>query len=347
MDRDTVASTTFRTVDHDAGDQFDAWQDRISAIFNVAPRDNDITRGFNAEATAFHLGELVLVNCRFEPQQFIRTPTQLRRDNMDHYLVQLYRHGGYVGVLGTDEIDIRPGSVSILDLSQPLHTHALAAENVSLVVPRDIMDTLVPDAENLHGKILDNDNAGLIADHFGSLERRLPAMAAERAPHIANATCELLAACLHPSRKNLEQAQPSLLALQRQKVRQFIDTQLTCSQLSPDFICRHLRMTRTQLEELLEDKGGARKYIQSRRLARIHSLLDEPDESRSLTTLAAQYGFGSYANLLRAFRQQFGYAPGDVQRNLAAPLVRLYSTGWHSASKRQPGFDTWIQELRQ
>mgnify|MGYP006193241197 CR=1 FL=1 len=125
-------------------------------VFDVAPAEGrDAGNGFAASARAFHLGELLLVDTRFDGQQFLRTPRQVRTDWLDHFLVQYYREGGYVGEVGGEGMAIQPGSVSVLDLAQPLHTHATAAECLSLVVPRDVMAALVPGADRLHGRILD------------------------------------------------------------------------------------------------------------------------------------------------------------------------------------------------
>jgi len=70
---------------------------------------------------------------------------------------------------------------------------------VSLVVPRDVMHQLVPRSADLHGAILDSGNGRLFSTYLFSLLRQLPKTEQSQVPHIARATCHLLAACLLPA----------------------------------------------------------------------------------------------------------------------------------------------------
>lgn len=171
----------------------------MSVVFNVEPVEPSLEEGFVAEAQAFHLGDLILARTRFEAQRFVRTEEQVRSDKLDHYLVQFYNEGGYVGELDGRPIEIKAGTVSILDLTRTTITRASSAECVSLVVPRDVMHDLLPRAVNLHGAVLDAGNGRLLSSYLVSLLRQLPTTEQSQAPHIARATCSLLAACLLPT----------------------------------------------------------------------------------------------------------------------------------------------------
>ncbi|HEX6928273.1 MAG TPA: helix-turn-helix domain-containing protein [Gammaproteobacteria bacterium] len=344
----TVPSARFATEIFAAEEQFEAWRERISVIFNVAPLEKSAAGGFMAEADAFHLGELVMVKTRFAGQRFVRTAQQIRSDWLDHYLVQYYRDGGYIGEADGDCVEIRPGSVSVLDLAHPVHTRATAAECISLVMPRDVMETLLPAANNLHGLVLDAGSAGLLADHLTSLDQRLPTLAETQAPYVARATCDLLAACLLPSLENLERARERIDTLQLSKIRHFIEKGLASPGLSVESICQSLGISRSRLYELFTPSGGVRKYIQTRRLLRIHAALANPQETRSIMALADDYGFSSHAHASRAFREHFGYSPSEVRDHPAAVLERYrsMSAAHASAASEGPGFDDWVRSLR-
>lgn len=349
MARDVVPSTQFLTHDLPGRDQFDAWREVISVVFNVEPLDGAATEGFGARANAFHLGELVLVNTRFEGQRFVRTARQLRTDWLDHYLVQFYRHGGYVGEAGGDGIEIPPESVSVLDLAQSVQTRATAAECVSLVVPRDVMARLVPDAEALHGRVLEGAASALLGDHFTSLERRLPGLAATQAPEVARATCHLVAACLHPTAGNAEQARAQLDGLLLARARRCIDARIDDprgGELDPGDLCRAIGVSRSRLYALFQPKGGVRRYVQARRLARVHAALADPAERRSIMVLADRFGFASHAHLSRLFRHHYGYRPSDVRARPAQVLQARASHGIAVDRRDEPGFDDWIRALR-
>jgi hypothetical protein len=194
-----VPATLFSSTSLPLRDQFDAWRERISVIFNVAPLETELAEGFPVEALAYHLGDLILTRTRFEAQRFVRTKPRARTDMLDHYLVQFYNEGGYRGELDGESIEIRAGSVSVLDLARTTETRASAAECVSLIVPRDVMHQLVPRTINLHGAVLDSGNGRLFSTYLFSLLRQLPTTKESQAPYIAHATCNLLAACLMPT----------------------------------------------------------------------------------------------------------------------------------------------------
>ena len=347
MAKQPIPSALFRTEQFSPDEQFEAWRERIGVIFDVTPLGAPAT-GFLAEADAFHLGEMVMTRTQFAPQQFLRTERQLRSDMIDHYLVQYYRQGGYVGEVGDRALEIQPGSVSVLDLAQPLHTHATGAENISLVVPRDVMNGLLPDTHNLHGTVLQPGSAALLVDHLSSLERRLPDLDCAQVAHIARATCDLLAASILPSDANLERAHQQIQSLKLEQVRRFIDTHLGSAALSPDRICRELALSRSQLYALFKPSGGVMEYIRKRRLLRIHAALANPADRRPIATLAAEYGFSSQAQVSRAFRQRFGYPPSDIRRDA---VVHRFTSENVARSQRnpqdgEPGFDDWIRSLR-
>lgn len=348
---ETIPATTFRSVDHPGAEQFEAWRERISVVFDVAPLTRSVG-AFAAEAHAFHLGEIVVVRTRFEGQRFIRTPKQLRSDLLDHYLVQLYRQGGYAGEADGRPVEIRPGAVSVLDMARPIETRAAASDCTTLVVPRDMMHESLGCSADLHGLLVHGASGALLADYIDSLERRLPGLEREQALHIVRATCDLLAACLRPTSEHRERARDQPSALHLQQITRFIDTRLASRDLSPERICAAVGLSRTRLYELLKPRGGVQRYVQLRRLLRVHAALADPTETRPIMELAACHGFTSHAHLTRAFRDHFGYPPSEVRRDCGV-LLRAAARGRRAAlgdgrapGRAQPHFDDWVRALR-
>lgn len=212
-----VPSTMFDAADHAVGDQFDAWRDCISVVFDVEPLAADTRGGFDAWARAFHLGNVVLARTRFGSQRFVHMPRAFRSNRVDHFLVQSYCRGGYVGEVGHAELEIQSGSVSVLDLHQRVATRATAAECLTLVVPRDLMHGVLP-GESLHGAVLSEVYAGLFTNYLVSLERWLPTVRASLMPDVVSATCDLFAACARPSHERWERARATLERVESQTI---------------------------------------------------------------------------------------------------------------------------------
>jgi hypothetical protein len=133
-------------------DQFEAWHDSISVIFDVAPRaDHQPDRGFAATVKGWHLGGLLISAVDFDGQRFVRDRRKTIVDGLDHYLVQLYATGGLVGEAGDQGRVLNGGDVQILDLTQSNVTQAAPSGTVAIVVPRETLDQALPAPGNLHG----------------------------------------------------------------------------------------------------------------------------------------------------------------------------------------------------
>src|SRR5690606_29500495 len=282
MSMPTSPSTSCETGQWPGDEQFDAWRQAISVVFDVAPL-RDARNGFRAKVRAFHLGELLLVNTRFDSQRFVRSQRQARSDWMDHYLVQYYRRGGYAGRVDDRGIRTPPGSVSVLDLTHGLETRASAAECLTLVVPRPVMSAILPCCAGLHGYILDPASGGLLGDFMASLGQRLPHTHASQGAGIAEATGQMLAACLQPasSPEARSRAQDDAFLLDRAKrhIEQKLDGGVEgAATLQVDAICRAVGASRSRLYALFQPHGGIRQYIQHRRLMRVHRALADPRE---------------------------------------------------------------------
>ena len=71
-------------------DQFEAWHESISVIFDVAPpTEHQADSGFAATVRGCHLGGLLMSQVDFDGQRFVRDRRKTIADGLDHYLVQL------------------------------------------------------------------------------------------------------------------------------------------------------------------------------------------------------------------------------------------------------------------
>lgn len=135
-------STVFSTDAFPEDNRFDAWRDSISVLFDVVPHSRLRPTDFSASVAATHLGELLVGQLHFSGQQFSRSRARMARDGLDHYLVQWYRNGGFVGQLddGRTDIHVQAGDIVVFDLQRSQHTHAQASDVMTLVLPRERMD---------------------------------------------------------------------------------------------------------------------------------------------------------------------------------------------------------------
>ena len=168
-----LPSTTFKTDQPSAEARFEAWRSSISVVFDVAPVDRAPPDNFEASVTARHLGALLVADLHFGRQQFARSAARVAHDGVDHYLVQWYRSGGFVGQRdGGVDLAVRAGDITVFDLSRTQQTYADPSHVLSIVVPREVAGEAFRSSNNtgadLHGAVLRGNTAlgGLLRNYF-------------------------------------------------------------------------------------------------------------------------------------------------------------------------------------
>lgn len=173
------------------------WRNIVSTIFDVAVPDTQAVETFRVKLDTHHLGPLLIGSVESDAQQFRRSPTTIARSGVDHYLVQLYPQGGYVGEAEGQMVHVEPGDISILDLSRTLHTRAEAFRNLTLVVPRAVLEPLLKNPDGLHGLVLSGRSGlgYLLATYMQTVHETAPSLSAEDGASISEATASLIAGC--------------------------------------------------------------------------------------------------------------------------------------------------------
>ena len=312
-----LPSTAFATTQSSGEDRFEAWRDSISVLFDVAPlAQGTLLNSFQAQVEAVHLGQLLLGDLRFGAQRFARSHARAAHDGLDHYLVQWYRRGGFVGQHGDgDDLHVRDGDVVVFDMARTQHTVAQDSHVLSLIVPRALGDAAFAGAASPHGAVLRADSVfgGLLADHLGSLHRRLPSIGMDQADDVVRATTHMLAACLRPSQRTLAEARAEVQVVTLERIQRHIGRHIG-EPLTPEALCRAFGISRHRLYQLFEPLGGVARYVLQRRLQRAFQILSTPVYRQlRVGDVATRLGFASEAHFSRAFRALFGHTPSDVR----------------------------------
>ncbi len=317
------------------------WRDAVPTHDVILPEDCD-PRTFRARGKAWHLGTALLAETRSAPQRLVRTARAVRADQLDHYTVRLQKVGRWTGDVGGRTVAVEPGGVVVLDMARPSEACMTEIENINLVLPRDTLDDVLAPFD-MHGLVLRNGMAALLRSHLSELAANLPELQVADAHRIADATLNLVAACLAPSRDTVERARAPLEAALIGDVRRYIDRHLHSPDLSPHSIGAALGLSRTALYAVCEPVGGVAAFIQKRRLKRIHAILADPQDRRRITEIAEQYGFTSGAHFSRAFRRAFGYAPSEARAAREAGAPRTADAGERASAGG--AYATWVRRL--
>lgn len=333
-----IASTHFSTADLPAIDQFDAWRDKISAIFDVTRIGGTQCNSFDARVTAYQLGNLLISDSAQGEQAYQITPKRIRRSGIDLFQVGFYRRGGYNGDANGSQIEGRTGDVQLLELGQPMQSVEPASDMICVFMPREMLQDRIGDLDGLHGAGLGAGLSRLLVDYLALLAERLPFLPKHDGEAVANATLDMISACLRPTAKRVHGAQSPIGQVLIRRAKQLIEANLRSPQLTPDFLCRSMCVSRRSLYRLFEPLDGVHHYILRRRLDHVMRALNNPSDHQRIADLAASYGFNCQETFWRAFKRRYRVTPGDVRS--------LRSTGEDAESRGNAGeFDEWLKQL--
>lgn len=341
---DPVPHALFRVDDVPEHERYDLWRDSIACIFEVEA-EREVRQGnFEASIDANLFGSIMLARTQTLEQRWARTPALMAKDGMDHYMIQVYEHGDMLWETSSGTRSFPKDGLVIFDLAEQVVTRTNNFSNLSLFIPRTMLEDQLRDHGDQHLRVLTAEEpmVQLLRDHMVSLKSLSTRMTARQAVEIAPATVGLAAACLNAVVSPDDPRQRSGVALARMTViRRLIETNLTNPALGVDWISRKLGVSRTKLYEVFEPLGGVARYIRDRRLRRALIMLTEKaTKYLSIYEIGLESGYASDATFVRAFKSRYGVTPGDV---------RAAGDRMGAARRQIPGVDrrheSWVHQL--
>lgn len=320
------------------------WHDSVSDFFNTEFSRDLFEDERESSITAYHFSTFLLCHSYIRSGKLIRLDDQIKRDDLDHYIVHLVLDGLVYFSLDSRSIQLRPMDIGILDLSRSARLGFREAEAVSLILPRAEFD--LPQRLQIprHGRRLSRFSpAGMVlARHLIALAEEAPRLDGNQALLLARATLDLLLTCLSIS--PFADPDPPAAGLDPAvRVRSYIERNLQRSGLSPAEIARDLGLSRSQLYRQFERFGGVGSYIRRRRLKRSFAEICNPWMShRRIGDIAFSLGFEDEAHFSRVFRQAFGLSPRAAR---AASIERRAQSAPPARPAGESSFADWMADL--
>ncbi|WP_262028103.1 helix-turn-helix domain-containing protein [Microvirga sp. Mcv34] len=329
-----------------AEEAFWTWRSITSPLFDVSMPDSRAVEAFEVEVDSYHLGPLVFGSVSANAQRFHRSPRTIARSGIDHYVVQLYSQGGYAGEVDGQDIQVKPGDISILDLSRTLQTQAERFHNLNCIVPRTMLEPLLRHPDGLHGTVLSG-RTGLghvLGTYLQTIYKTAGSLSAEDGAAISEATASLIAGCFGPSANSRETVATAKKGALLLTIKRYIEANLADPDLTVESMTREFHVSRATLVRMFEPLGGLSGYIRERRMFRCFAELTSPSPShRSIADLAYSWGFGNEAAFSRAFRRMFGMSPREARAEGTLARVAVQR---HRPGSSGPAVAQWIRDLQ-
>lgn len=334
--------STFSTAALAPADRFGAWQSSMRVLFDVALADGADPRRFEAELKTLRIDQVLLARCRSQTQTFSRSALKGSLDGLDHYALQVFLKGA-CHLLDSGRV-VRPGDIYVMDFAAPLRSVDETFDNLTLVIPRFLIERNLSRPDEHHLRIVPRDRplARVIANMMGALHELSGVLTTADAPAAMQSLLSLAEGLLNGEATGQRSEEDdsayrvaSLLAAKR-----YIEANLHDPDLRPNRVAAAIGLSRTRLYRLFEPLGGVATYVRARRLRRcVRDLLDPRHRHRPIYDIAHSYGFRSEADFSRAFKQAFGRSPR---------LVRAYGLRAHQAGEVESvsrAYERWLAEL--
>jgi AraC-like DNA-binding protein len=336
-----LPAIVFSTKELPAGDRFDAWRACMAPLFDLEPLARRVLPICDVDVTACHLGGLMIGRIRLgaDLHRGMRPPRKIRREPLDHVVVEVGLRGRCVGETPSGAFELTPGGIAVFDLARPMTVQSGKSETVALTLPRRLFDGHVAGAGIPHGTVLRGGMAGVLGDLVLSLYHNLSRLTVADAPRVSQATATLVAATLLPTSASLARARGPLGAVLAARARDYVRRHAARPDLSVAQVCTALRVSRSHLYRAFEADGGIARYVQRCRLAQAFAALSNQVDRRQVSEIAYDYGFSSAAHFARAFRRRYGMTPRDARAGGALGAVP------RPASSEAAGIRRWLEDL--
>ena len=313
-----MTPAVFSTAGIAQPEQLAAWRAWFDEVYDVESLE-DVPAGFAASSTHWILDGVTLGRVAAPALRADRSARLIRRNPVDHWVVAIGTRAP-TRIAWRDSTVVLPADIPfVASLGDPLTSDRAADDRLHLYLPRDRFAALAPALDAARGAPVTGPLGGLLRDHMLSLERHLPAMAAEDLPRLTEAIRAMVAACVAPSRDNLQAVAEQITLVRLERARQAIRRHLRSARLGPALLCREIGISRSQLYRLFEGEGGVVRYILRCRLAAAYAALTDPLDTRRISSIGEAYGFFDASSFSRAFRREFGVSPGDLRASGTAP----------------------------
>ena len=325
--------------------RYDLWQDSIGCVFEVdveKTRREDDT--FNAVIDAFRFDEFMVAKTTTVQQNWWRTPFDIARDGMDHYMIQFFLKGGMQWQTRRTSGDVGLGDLIVFDMAEEMQSVTDDFCHISLIIPRAALAPRLdnPDGQHMRHLKWNTPIAAMLSDYMMLLGRNLPNLGYEQLKPLIPSILSMVAVCLNDDPSGSKgQSYYNQWYLKR-RIKSFILQNLGDSGLGAHGICDAMNLSRSNLYRMFEDEGGVKTFIRENRLKRsLRQIV--AGEKCSVSLIAEQHGFASPSDFSRVFRNCYGMSPREVRKQYGL-CAKSYDASFVEANICRD-YEGWIRNL--
>lgn len=300
-------------------ERFEYWRDAMSRQ-PVSFRLERTGKGqFHCEIEPKSVDRLAIVRARSANGVAYRTKTEVANSPAAFYCTNIHLGGLARISVGDRTTTLAPGDIFFADTLREFTFGGEGAFRcLSMLVPKEWIDSRRPGASTIHGSVARQDNvrarllAGYLHNGFALAER----LTGDAASLFVAHTVDLLAEAFGATKPN----DPDVTAATRDALFvhacRIIEVNYGEPRLAPDRIASEMGISRRLLHRIFAEQGETvMKRVLAERVGRAAKLLAAPDSRHySITEIAFACGFNDSAHFSRAFAERMHMTASEWRR---------------------------------
>jgi AraC-like DNA-binding protein len=281
----------------------------------------DAEPDFSSQIVAGTAGPLRLTTVAGPPLEAARTPRLIRRSDPELLKIDVQTRGRSVFEQDDREAVLRPGDLTLVNLSRPCHLAAAGDpdhEIIAVQFPRTLLPLPERELARLTAVRLSGRDGvgGLVSSLAVHLNEHLDDYDPADRARLSTALTDLLVVGLarlvdRSSGAPPESHRRALLL----RIRAFIEQRLDDPDLAPALVAAANHVSVRYLHKLFEtEETTVASWIRRRRLERCRcDLLDPALQGRPVSAIGARWGLIDAQHFTRMFRAAYGLPPGEYR----------------------------------
>lgn len=297
---------------------FDAWRQLVTQSFVPLDVTRDNKDHFEGRMRSRSMGDVSAVEVSADAHGVLRKPSLIRPADGHYFKLSIMLSGSGILIQDNREALLLPGDIAVYDTQRP---YTLAFEEkfrcLVLMFPPQLMDLPASSVGQLTAVRMGRDERlGRVISPFlveiaRNLDQFSDAIGTRLAYNAVDLVTTMFSSELDLSRSPAANPRAELMV----RIRAFIEAHLGDSDLNLATVAAAHYISTRYLHNLFREEGdSAANWIRSRRLERCRRELKDPVHShRSISAIAAKWGFNDAAHFSRLFRTAFGETPSNYR----------------------------------
>lgn len=295
-----------------------AFRSMVSSSFVPLRITADQPEPFMARMASADADSVVFTEVAAHPHLVERTPETIADGGSGYYKVSLLLSGSSILVQDGRELVMQAGDLSVYDTSRP-YSLLFGEEfrNLIMMFPKDRLDLPIPFTEQLTAVSLGREHSGLapvVTAFLSQFPAQLTQLDERVRAKLAHTSLDLMGT-LFSSILDADPAARDPHQVLLQKITRHIDANLAAPDLSPGSIAAAHYISTRHLHALFRQADTTvSTWIRERRLERCRAdLIDPVLADRTVSAIAARWGFTDAAHFSRVFKSAYGVSPSELR----------------------------------